>query len=381
MDHSPNLKYGSRFPEALAVWLLSAFLALSVLFLYSLKFNRNITGFLVIGDYFQAPHLWTEKTLIHRGSVGYDGQFYYYIAHDPFLQGTSYDHIDFPAYRYQRILYPLTVWFFSLGQPKVIPWMMVIVNLSAYWLGIGVVLLILKHFGRSPWYALIYATFWGFLLCLLRSLPEPMAVTWLVVALFFYFKGRLWLQTLFLTLAALTQETTLLVSSAFIIHYWRKRDFPALVLTAVPPAGYLLWQWFLFRKFGTFSFLGGTQNFGFPFWGWVEKVLLLTRSGFSFERAAEGLYLFLILGVIFLAVFSMFREINPLTLSFMAYALMAVFYNHLIWVEPWSYARATLGLMTFHFLVFVKEGGKLHLYLLLPIPFIYLLGLLSMQLG
>ncbi len=29
---------------------------LSVLFLFYLKFDKNITGFLVIGDYFKAPH-------------------------------------------------------------------------------------------------------------------------------------------------------------------------------------------------------------------------------------------------------------------------------------------------------------------------------------
>ena len=76
---------------------------------------------MVIGDYFQAPQIWTSQTLIHRGSVGYDGQFYYYIAHDPFILGQSYNHIDFPAYRYQRIIYPLTAWLLSFGQPKVDP--------------------------------------------------------------------------------------------------------------------------------------------------------------------------------------------------------------------------------------------------------------------
>ena len=38
------------------------------------------------------------------GTEGYDGQFSYYIARDP-LNG--WQHCDVPAYRYQRILYPL----------------------------------------------------------------------------------------------------------------------------------------------------------------------------------------------------------------------------------------------------------------------------------
>lgn len=335
---------------------------------------------MVIGDYFQAPHLWTERTLIHRGSVGYDGQFYYYMAHDPFLRGPTYDHIDFPAYRYQRILYPLAVWIFSGGRAPLIPWMMVAVNVGAYLLGVAVVLGLLRRFGRSPWYGLLYAAFWGFLLCLLRCLPEPMAMTWVVLALFFHFQRRVWLKILFLILAALTQETTLLVSLAFFLDDLRQGKRLSALLTCLPPSVYLLWQAVLFSKFKIFSFLGGTQNFGLPFWGWSEKMLLLLRTGRGIEQAAEGLFLLMVLGLIGAALIGIIKKIDPLRISFLGYALMAVLFNQLIWVEPWSYARATLGLLTFNFLIFTKEGGKLNLYLLSPIPLIYGFFVLSMKL-
>ena len=35
---------------------------------------------------------------------GYDGQFAYQIAHDP---ANGWQKVDLPAYRYQRILYPI----------------------------------------------------------------------------------------------------------------------------------------------------------------------------------------------------------------------------------------------------------------------------------
>ena len=133
--------------KELFILVLIATTFLSVLYLYSLKFNKNITGFMVIGDYFKAPQIWTGETLIHKGSVGYDGQYYYYIAHDPFILGQSYDHIDFPAYRYQRIIYPLAAWLLSFGHPPLIPWMMVAVNLLGILLGTWFLILILKHFG------------------------------------------------------------------------------------------------------------------------------------------------------------------------------------------------------------------------------------------
>ena len=121
--------------KELFILFLTAATFLSVLFLYSLTFDQNITGFMVIGDHFQAPRIWTSQTLVHKGSVGYDGQFYYYIAHDPFILGQSHDHIDSPAYRYQRIIYPLTARLLSFGQPGLIPWMMVAVNLLGILLG------------------------------------------------------------------------------------------------------------------------------------------------------------------------------------------------------------------------------------------------------
>ncbi len=353
---------------------------LSVLYLYSFKFDKNITGFMVIGDYFKAPQIWTPRTLIHKGSVGYDGQFYYYIAHDPFILGNSYNHIDFPAYRYQRIIYPLTAWLLSFGQPNVIPYMMVAVNLLGILLGTYFIILILKHYGRSPWYSLFYPTFWGFLLCLLRSLPEPLAITFVVMAVFFYLKGQTVRQVVVLSLAALTQETTLLVTMAFLFYFLGRKDFRRSLSMLFPPLIYSGWQLYLHSRFQTFSFVGGTQNFGLPFWGIIQKFLSFGPGGSLYERSAELLFLVLVLILIITAVYEVFKYYSPLTVSFLGYALLTSLLNHLIWVEPWSYARATLGLLVFNLLVFTQEGSKLNLFPMTLIPIVFLLSLISMKL-
>jgi len=366
--------------KALFVLLLVAFTFLFILFFYSTKFDKNITGFIVIGDYFKAPQIWTSQTLIRKGSVGYDGQFYFYIAHDPFILGHSFDHIDFPAYRYQRIIYPLLTWLLSFGQPKLIPYMMVAVNLLGILLGTYFIMLILKHYGRSPWYSLFYATFWGFLLCLLRSLPEPLSITFVVMAVFAYLKGKTAWQVLFLTLAALTQETTLLVSLAFLFYGIWEKDLRSCLNMLVPSLAYFFWQLYLYAHFQTFSFLGGTQNFGFPFLGIIEKFLSLDLTGLSSEKAAELLYLVLIVFLIITAIYDVFKYYSPLTVSFLGYALLISLLNILIWVEPWSYTRATLGLLVFNLLIFTKEGNRINLFPMYLIPIIFLLSLVSMKL-
>lgn len=334
---------------------------------------------MVIGDYFEAPQIWTPQTLIHRGSVGYDGQFYYYIAHDPFILGQSFNHIDFPAYRYQRIIYPLAAWLLSAGQSQFIPYMMVAVNLLGILAGTYFVILILKHFRRSPWYGLFYASFWGFLLCLLRSLPEPLAITFMVLAVWAYLKNKFLWQVIALSLAALTQETTLLVAMAFLFCFFRQKDFRRSLYMLIPALAYLLWQFYIYLHFQTFSFLGGTQNFGLPLWGIIEKIFTLGQSGLSYEKLSEVLFLLSILFFIGLAIYEAFKYPGPLTLSFLGYSLMAAFLNKLIWVEPWSYARATLGLAAFNLLIFTKEGNRFNLLCLSVNPVIFFLSLLSMK--
>ena len=59
----------------------------------------------------------------------------------------------------------------------------------------------------------------------LRSLPEPLAMTFTVIAVFFYIKGKPFGQIISLSLAGLTQETTLLVSMAFLFYFFGKKDF------------------------------------------------------------------------------------------------------------------------------------------------------------
>lgn len=62
---------------------------------------------------------------------GYDGQFYYRFALDPFsnqkrVQGLS---VDRPAWRQQRILLPLLTWFVARGDPELTANVLLAINL------------------------------------------------------------------------------------------------------------------------------------------------------------------------------------------------------------------------------------------------------------
>lgn len=335
---------------------------------------------MVIGDTFKAPQYWTPQTVVHQGSVGYDGQFYYYIAHDPFILEHAHDHIDAPAYRYQRIMYPLAAWLLSLGRPKWIPYAMVAINFLSILTGTWTILLILRRHRRSPWYALFYAGFPGFLFSLLRSLPEPMAMALVVVAVYFHIKGNIRAQALSLGLAALTQETTLLVAMGFLIASIYEKDLRSCLYLLFPPLVYGLWRLYLYGQFQTVSFLAGIGNFGPPFLGILEKWMSLGRAGLTCAATTELLFLLMVSAITLLALYDAITHSGPLTLSFSGYALMTVCFSQFIWVEPWSYARATLGLLVFNFLIFAKDRTVLNLAPMSLLPVILLLSLVSMGL-
>ena len=64
------------------------------------------------------------------GEPGYDGQFAYWIARDPRPTAAG-PHLDVPAYRYQRIVYPLLAWALAAGQAAAVPWTLVLINVAA----------------------------------------------------------------------------------------------------------------------------------------------------------------------------------------------------------------------------------------------------------
>ena len=121
------------------------------------------------------------------GTWGYDGQFAYQIARDP-LGASRF--LDVPAYRYQRILYPLVAWVLAAGQGTLVPWTLIAVNWLALVAGTWITEEILAGRGVSCWYALSYGLFAGLLMAVRLDLTEPLALALAQAAILSYERGR-----------------------------------------------------------------------------------------------------------------------------------------------------------------------------------------------
>jgi hypothetical protein len=119
--------------------------------------------------------------------VGYDGQFAYYMALD-FPKARYY--MDAPAYRYARVLYPVTAAGLALGSAAAIPYALILVN----WLAIGGGTLALASWLRRrrapPVLALLFGLSPGLLIGLQRDLSEPLAYALVAAAIWLLDSGR-----------------------------------------------------------------------------------------------------------------------------------------------------------------------------------------------
>jgi hypothetical protein len=151
-----------------------------------------------------------KPSLGSQSKIGFDGQFYYFIALDP---DHARDYVDGPAYRYSRIGYPMLARALSGGNSAAIPYLMIFINLAAVIAGTLAVAIWLKRRSASPWLALLYGFFPGMIFSVFRDLAEPLGfalAAWGMVV----FHRRSWRRLLasaaLFAYALLTRETVAL---------------------------------------------------------------------------------------------------------------------------------------------------------------------------
>jgi hypothetical protein len=279
-----------------AVVMAVALLAAGIYVLFRLDaFGWDPSRFVVAGsEYVTAGAPSTLAVL--PGSGGYDGQFFFRLALDPFTT-TRIAHgiiLDLPAYRQQRIVYPLLAWLFSGGNPVAAAWALIGVNVAAY-AGLGYLAgSLARSYNRNALLGLIVVAYPGFLMSLSRDLCEIVATFFLLASLLALRKQRYLSSALLMTLAILSKETTIVVAGAMgldwvltlVRNYWRARHGrPALhndwcgwakIVFLVPLLVESVWQVVLDLTWGTTGIPPGR----------LDLILPLSAFGLFLARAA-----------------------------------------------------------------------------------------------
>jgi hypothetical protein len=277
-----------------------------------------------------------------QGRPGYDGQFSFWLALDP-RPSAAATHFDVPAYRYQRILYPLVARLVALGQPALIPWALVLVNLLAQAAGTWLVESWLLAHGVNRWYAVSYGLWAGLVAAVRLDLAEPLCFALVAASFVAQLRGRYRIGAALLGLALFAKETALVFLAAQLL--WavvsRRRNLAiALVLAAVPFAVFQLW---LLRWFGALGLAsGGADATAFE---WLPFMGLMRVADVSVP-AFVLLSFILVPLIVAPAVWALAaalkrfwnREWEPVIVALVANALLMV-------VSPFSTFREPLGII------------------------------------
>ena len=375
---------GVRFLASLGLtgkrpWLVVLVLALAYVGLMLVHYQGDPLAFALLGTRYSQSD--------PQGTWGYDGQFAYYIARDP---AGGWRYCDVPAYRYQRILYPLLARVLALGQPGAVPWTLIALNVLALAGGTYFTERLLATWGASRWYALAYGLYGGLVAGLRLDLSEPLAYGLVQAGLWVWVQGagsrgageqrgrgageqrgrgageqftghqstnlpgcdlRFAICCLLLSLAALAKETALIAAGGLFLYLALERRWREAMLLGVGVGlPFVLWQGVLWAWLGSPGVgAGGAMATPFewvPFAG-LLRVATVKWSVFWLLLALEGpLFVLPTVWALVTSVRDLVRgRRHPWVTVLLAQAAALPFLPFSTWREPLAMARLAAGLV------------------------------------
>jgi len=241
----------------------------------------HISLFIMSGVKYSHPAQMYPR-ISHVTKAGYDGQFYYRLALNPFnwhptAYGITMDH----NYRYTRIGYPLVAWILSAGQHRLVPTVLVVINLICIaiigWLGGKFA----RESGRHALWGLLFVAYFGLVISIGRDTAEPLADACMLGGLLAYRHSRYILAAVLIMYGVITNEPILVLAIAIALtrlyQMYRRKARPgaADLVWVLPGAAYLLLQGIehVVVKGKTGGAADATANLTLPFKALVPAVV------------------------------------------------------------------------------------------------------------
>ncbi len=242
----------------------------------------DISHFIVAGRQFVNRKHVASPIQISKARSGYDGQFYYRLAVDPDARTrTAYGvTFDAPAWRMQRIGYPLLAHVVSLGRPALVPLALFLINLF----GIGLIAFIVKGLQERlrlpawlPWAVLLWP---GLVVTLTHDTTEILALVLLSAAMTAYLSGRTLHYAILAALTCLTRETAILLFAGIALYEgirWlrvrTRAQFCSVLASGLVFVPFLIWRELVTLRWGISpQQAGGSGNIGIPFGGMAQTL-------------------------------------------------------------------------------------------------------------
>lgn len=342
--------------------------------------NGDPTGLLHISQRaFDRNPLLMERPDLRAGLLlengeGYDGQIFYFMAFDPLV--TRYSHrprsysrvVDSGPYRFGRIGFAWLTRLFSLGRETRYPITMVALVLASLGLCAGLLSLLAQQRGRSAWYGALILLIPGFWQASILTVPEPIAVAFVLAGVLLVGQQRWLLAGLSLGVAMLTRETggaIVLAIPAAIFLDGRRRE--SLIVAALAFVPVVLWKGYLGSIFfpieGMRAFTPHPDDLGLPFGGIVSLWTAVARGAIAggwLEQLRSGIvFSVLSTAAAVLAAIGCAKRPSPMMAAALFYGLLTIAFNYeAVWGYVLGAQRLTIDLFVAVALAFLVRTEK-----------------------
>lgn len=312
--------------------------------------------FIVAGTDYVDAHATPTPIALQPGQ-GYDGQFFYRYSLSPsdFSKQAHGVTVDHPAYRIQRIAYPLVVWLLSMGgMPPLVAYVMILVNLLAF-LGIGYFTIklaaLLNTNRRQALYPLLLC---GLYMSIARDLSEVVELCCFSGVVYYLFARQYGLLALFATLTLLTRETAaiaLVPVFGWLLLHWRRTAVAAknVLLLALPFLLLLIWKGIVYLNIPSLTEASaGHTSIGVPLKGIVDgfrQNLDFSDNKHILQCAFWCLYMawqmLFVIQVLRKVSFTgmMGSESGALKFTYLVWLLFALCFSDNIYGDDWGFVR------------------------------------------
>jgi hypothetical protein len=199
-----------------------------------------------------------ENIRVLPGSLGYDGQYYHFIAHDPWLTRGFLPSVDNPPLRWRRILVSALAWSLALGRDEWIDRAFYAVLFAFLFLGAWWLARYFEARGAPAWWGLAFLLAPAALITLDRIVTD-LALTALAAGFLYYAQaGRRRMLWLVAAAAVLARENGAALAAGWVVweasgrRFRQAFVFAAAVLPALAWGLYVAWR---------------TPYYGMPGWG------------------------------------------------------------------------------------------------------------------
>ena len=299
-----------RTPPAFAVAAMLLYLLATLPIMALHRFDASI--FIAAGDHYVDSSKLIAPIVVQPHSDGYDGQFYYRMALAPFKYQTPAFGVQFdnPAWRTQRIVYPVLAWAAAFGRADLVPLTLFLVNL----LGIGAMAFLASRLTgllNLPVLTPLAVMLWpGFIVSLTHDTTEIIACAFVLGALDMYLRGRIAGYAVLAALATLTRETSMVfffgifcceLIAAVRSAAWRR--WPRLFLAGLALVPFPVWREMQFILWAQSPLTDAAkENASWPLAGFLHAIGT-TISGSSFGGGHLALRAYALAAIALLAIF------------------------------------------------------------------------------